>query len=657
MTAGVSGDECAHGISFDTCSYCLAKARVRDRTNVTKSAVAVPDFSIFCRCMFCGTYFYSTGDAECLDCMQRRATRRQQREQRRSELRANPPVWTPWKLQFDLRQWQSDALHEWQTASNRGVIEAATGTGKTAVALAAIAELHREHAGAFRVAIVVPTKVLAHQWREQLERNLSLLPTWIGEHHSAATTEWSPRHPILIAVVNSARTRLAPVLEHWSQDRRAALLIVDECHRAGSEYNSRIFDGTYAYALGLSATPERDDGGHEQHVYPGLGRPIYRYPLLTALDDGVLAPVVSVNLYVDFDAAEQQRWTDLTDDLANAFRQLKYAYPELEYVPDDRLLREIARLAEQEEPLALKIQGLISSRRELLSTARARLACQEAILLWLANSRRRALVFHETIAAARASHAFLTAQGVNAGLDHSQLRQDARSSAMDRFRNDRDQILVAVRALDEGVDVPDASVAVIAAGSRSRRQRIQRIGRVLRRADDKQALLVTILVRGTPEEEAVGGRDAALLGAHRVRHHRWPGIPVDRAVIEEASTFQPAQRAYAIADLLTLLDLGLWTPELHIDRTAPILPSLVGDAAGGGYAAREATFSPNAWYSVDDIRDGIGMPQDDFDRLRREVRRAYRLSLDPQKADNLALIHGSEIDAVRRQWHQRQHRR
>jgi hypothetical protein len=220
---------------------------------------------------------------------------------------------------------------------------------------------------------------------------------------------------------------------------------------------------------------------------------------------------------------------------------------------------------------------------------------------------------------------------------------------MQGFQQNRIQVLVAVRALDEGVDVPDASVAFIAAGSRSRRQRIQRFGRVLRPVEGKRALVLTILVRNSAEETAVGARDTFLLGAGRVQHHRWPGVPVAQAVVLDASTYRPSEPAYSVEDMLTLLELGAWESGTLVAGRRP--------ARAGGYGAHEVTFSPNVWYHVDDVRSGVGMPDEDFDQIHREVRRAYRLSLDPDKASDLSHIHGSEIEAVRRQWHAAERRR
>jgi superfamily II DNA or RNA helicase len=325
----------------------------------------------------------------------------------REERRLTSPLRQSWTLGFELETWQAAALQEWTKAGQRGVVEAATGTGKTVVALAAIERLHRDHGDRLRVAIVVPTKVLADQWRNQLERQLGLPRNLIGEHHSDARVEWRPEQPVLVAVINSARTSLRPVLEGWRKRGHLALVVVDECHRAGSEYNAKIFEGSYDLSLGLSATPERGDWGHEEFVYPGLGRPVYRYQLLDALDDGVLAPVRSVNLYVDFDADEHERWQEMSNHLGTAFRNLMDRYPKLRDVADERLLGEVGKLAKGQDRLALSILKLLADRRELLSSARARTACQRSVLSWLAETGHRALVFHETIAAAEASHQHL----------------------------------------------------------------------------------------------------------------------------------------------------------------------------------------------------------------------------------------------------------
>ncbi len=445
----------------------------------------------------------------------------------------------PWSISSPLRLWQEEALSAWALAGGRGVITPGGERAGGAVALAAMSQLHDRHGDNLRVVVVVPTIALARQWRTEIERGLSLRRSDVGEIHSQPQHEWTFRSPILLTVVNSARRQLARPLERWREDGRVVLLVVDECHRTGSQFNSRSLEGPYDHTLGLSATPERTDDGHEEFIYPALGQPVFRYPLLTALDDGVLAPLTSVNLYVELDPRERFKWDELTLDLSRAFVELRRDLPRADLLPEGQLFLEIARLAKLEVPAALKVLRLVSERRQLLADSVGRARCLHAISDWLKSSRVRALVFHEHIASAEEHHSSLLHREVRSALEHSGLTPDARREAASRFKSDRSQVLVAVRSLDEGIDVPDAAVAVIASGSKSVRQRIQRIGRVVRKAEGKNALVVSILVVDTPEEWAIGAREKELLGGQRVRHHLWPQTSVPAALASDHSTYEP----------------------------------------------------------------------------------------------------------------------
>ncbi len=319
------------------------------------------------------------------------------------------------------------------------------------------------------------------------------------------------------------------------------MLIVDECHRAGAESNARIFESSFGATIGLSATPDRDDDGDKTYVYPSLGSPVFSYPLLRALDDRVLAPLRSINLYVDFTPDERSLWDATAEALTNAMRSLRWEHPDLDFDAGDIFAR-IGRLAENEDPAALRVVALLSNRRELLSESEGRRQCISALFNWLTTNSRKTIAFHETIAGAQNSLRELESRRVRAVLDHSQMKPKDRQESLAKFGRPTTQVLVAVRSLDEGLDVPDADVAMILAGSRSKRQRIQRVGRVVRPKAGKEALAITVLVRGTPEETVTGSRDDQLLGPTRVEHHRWPETAADDALEGLPSSYQPARR-------------------------------------------------------------------------------------------------------------------
>lgn len=565
---------------------------------------------------------------------------------------AAPAATVAWRYKHELREWQAEALSAWERAGQRGVVEAATGTGKTAVALTAAERLRAVHGVSLRVVVVVPTIALATQWREAVVGELGVPKELVGELHSGEGLTFSPRSHVLVTVINSARTRVPEQIASWRRRGLDVLLIVDECHRAGSDHNARVVKTDATSTLGLSATPDRPDRGHVSVVYPGLGDPVYSYPVLTALDDGVLAPLRSVNLYVDFTRVEAARWQQQRRELGEALRVLESHYPAISRSPE-RMWKRIGELAQDEVPEAMRVVALLARRAEVLAEAENRTRCLAAILDWLRTNDQRVIVFHERIAQAEHTTELLRIRGIVPTLDHSGLKRSERSSGLGRFKRGAARALVAVRSLDEGIDVPDASIAIIASGSRSPRQRIQRLGRILRRSGDKEATCISILVRDTADETHVGGRDGRLVGSKRAVHHRWPGTPISAAV-GQASTYHPARPKEDLIDQLTAVDLlggRIDRRSGDLGRIGAVPPPV---RLSGGYVASAGTFSTNAWHRVADVRRDAGMPPEVFDQLRPQVRRSFLRSLERPNVDDDRLIHGTEIEAIIRMWNRRQ---
>lgn len=432
-----------------------------------------------------------------------------------------------WRLDLELRQWQAEAIATWISSNSRGVVEAATGTGKTTLACAAASLLHERFGDGLRVVIVVPTIALAKQWRAEFGSRLAIPQSRLGEQHSQEEVSWDPSKPVLVTVLNTASTRLAEVVSGWKREGHHVLLIVDECHRAGASSRARIFDAPFDSALGLSATPERADEGEQEHIYPNIGRKIFEYPLLQALDDGVLSELTALDIYVDFAPDEVRAWEQSAHDLSTSISALRRSHPDLD-VGSARFFDELSRLAADGDSEAKRVVGVLAARRRLITDSEQRALAADAALSWIHQSKKRAIIFHETITSAERTLGFLNKVGSKVVLEHSGMAASDRAQAIDVFRGGRVDLLVTVRALDEGLDVPEAELALIVSGSRSHRQRIQRIGRILRQRDGKHARVITLLVRGTPEESVVGARDAERLGDHRVRHHRFmPGASFD----------------------------------------------------------------------------------------------------------------------------------
>jgi superfamily II DNA or RNA helicase len=391
-----------------------------------------------------------------------------------------------------LRPWQTAALTEWRAAGKRGIVAAATGTGKTRLAIEALSGLTDDWVGV----IVVPTKALQSQWVEVLCRQLQTHPRNVGTI-GGDSPKYDVGQRFLVAILNSAKDRLPPLVEHWRQAGRKTLLVVDECHRAGARDGAQsLWSTTYEATLGLSATPERGDDGLDEILIPALGPVIYRYPLRAALDDRVLAPLTVANLYLDLNALEMA------------------AYHAIE----GRIERWVQSGASIGDPV---VQRLRAEQANVARRASGRQIAIRALIEGGLLQGRRSILFHETIDQAQRTADTLQELDFVYAIEHSKLPPEARTTGLRRFSSGSVDILITVRALDEGIDVPDANTAVIVSGNMNPRQRIQRAGRIIRPSGEG-SLLVSLFARGTPEEMQVGANDADLFGSSRVNHlARW----------------------------------------------------------------------------------------------------------------------------------------
>jgi superfamily II DNA or RNA helicase len=393
-------------------------------------------------------------------------------------------------LRFEPRRWQLEALAAWNRSGHRGIVEVATGGGKTLFAELCLDAIARETAAA-RFVILVPTEALLDQWYVSLREDLGIddadLALWSGRSTSSA----SAARRVNVMIINTARWAARQITEALP-----TMLIVDECHRAGSPANAAALQGPHVATLGMSATPEREhDEGFERHIVPALGPIIYRYDINAAIADGVLAPFDLINVAVNLLADERRKYDDLS--------------------------RRIGRLAAiaQRDPSA-------ESRLELLLRRRARLAALAAmrvpVAVHLVEQHRgvRALIFHESIAQAELLLTNLRGRGHSVTIYHSRVGPSLRRDNLRHFRRGVFDVLISCRALDEGINIPETRIAVIASGTASHRQRIQRLGRVLRPAPGKERATVYTIYATPFEVERLVKEAARLTSADSVTWRR-----------------------------------------------------------------------------------------------------------------------------------------
>ena len=390
-----------------------------------------------------------------------------------------------WRISADLRDWQTEALDAWRAERDRGVAAVVTGGGKTIFAYACMLDLAKREPDV-RFVILVPTVALQDQWAVGLADDLGVAEQDLALFGGGRRPP-KPRR-VNLMVINTGRSQAPPIAAAGP-----VMLVVDECHRIASPVNAEALLGPHIATLGLSATPERDfDDLFSEVVEPALGPVIYRYDYNRARADGVITPFGLANVEVGLTEEEQRRYDKFTRQISATYRR----HQKGEDVEDrlHRLLRERARVS---------------------TGATARLPA--AVRLVDQHKRARLIVFHEQIDAANILTRTLANRNHRVAAYHSGLGPAVRQDNLRMFRRGEIDVLVTCRALDEGINVPDASVAVLVASTASTRQRIQRLGRVLRPASGKEQALVYTIYATEPEADRLRQEAERLEGANEIR--------------------------------------------------------------------------------------------------------------------------------------------
>ncbi len=365
----------------------------------------------------------------------------------------------------ELRPYQKTALEAWLKASKRGIIVLPTAAGKTFIALKAIEFLN------VATMVVVPTLDLVDQWRQllKLQFDVNVGVYGGGEEELAALT---------VATYDSAYLRAEQLGNKFS------LLIFDEVHHLPAPSYSQIAEMYVApYRMGLTATLEREDGGHR--ILPELlGDVVYKLEV-DSLAGEHLSPYTHEKVLVELTPEEIQVYKKEYGVFRKYLRRKKIS---LRGARDFRrfIMRTgsdpQAREALLSRNRALKIvfnsEAKIEKLREYLDLYRG-----EKILIF---TRFNQLVY-------RISREFLIPSMTY------RTPKEERKEILRKFKSGEYNAIVTSQVLDEGVDVPDASLGFILSGSGSSREYIQRLGRILRKSKGKHAKLIEIVAKKTVE--------------------------------------------------------------------------------------------------------------------------------------------------------------
>jgi superfamily II DNA or RNA helicase len=427
-------------------------------------------------------------------------------EGEREEVQIAAPVLPDrWHLTKDvtLYPWQKECVDSWFGNDTRGTVKVVTGGGKTILALAIIERLQCTKQVNLRVAIIVPTIVLMNQWFDELIKSGNVTAKFIAKRGGGYKEDFSEGRRILICVLASACKEL-PKLVKEAKIGSKLLLIADECHRFGAKKMAHIFEAERAFSLGLSATPERDEDDDENEASHAsndsrekpsydnsllgqeLGGIICNYTLSDALKDGII-PRFTINHYgLNLNRDERVQYDRLSRSISDKRKELQARAPK-GCSSGGSFFGWIRKTANQNRGqlswIASNFESETTRRKALLYGIESRKTAVEKLIdkELAVNPDARIVLFHEKIEEVNNLFTRLKNKNLPVIAEHSQLPDSIREAGLELFRKGIAQIIVSARSLIEGFNVPAIDVGIIVASSTSSRQRIQSLGRVLRK--------------------------------------------------------------------------------------------------------------------------------------------------------------------------------
>ena len=371
-----------------------------------------------------------------------------------------------------LRDWQRRAKNFFYENNNNTIFEVATGSGKTLVAIEILKELIKKHN--IRVLIIVPKNIIMEStWYKELV-DLGTPIQDIGVFYGNIK-EFSK-----ITLTNIQSVKKIP-LEIFD------FLIADEIHNMGTKNLLKVLQHPFKHRLGLTATLKRMDNKHFD-IMKIFDYNIFKYEPKQALNEGILNPFDFLNIGVKLDNKNWEEYEYLSQQLNTIF-QRGGSY--------NKLMKETS-------PLKFKMLGLMNKRKELVSNYHEKFNIARQIILKHRNDK--IIVFNQFNSQTSKMYWILLDDYIKCRVIHSGISNDLRERYLTEFKYNKINVLLTSKVLDEGFNIPKLDVAIIMAGDSSDKQTIQRMGRVLRKKDNKNSVLYQIYCMNTIEEDNANHR-------------------------------------------------------------------------------------------------------------------------------------------------------
>lgn len=373
---------------------------------------------------------------------------------------------------FKPREYQVSAIESWENNGYRGVLNMATGTGKTLTALFGMYKLLNEKDSLISV-IVCPFIHLVEQWAEDVDSMdiipilaYSRYPDWKRKlYKQIQLLNFGKLKNITVIITNSSfiTDDMTDILRRSKKD---ILLIADEMHNFGSESLLKLLDERFKYRLGLSATPTRSyDSISSGKLMSYFGGEVFKFELGEAISGGFLTPYYYYPHIVHLSANEYHSYNELTIKIVRAMG-IDEKNASKSYI--DSLLIKRAKIIQGAEAKIPKLEELIKDY-----------VCKDSILIYCGSTN-----LNEDIEVSRQIDFIIKKLGVDLEMLVSRFTADEsqqeRKNIIIGFQKKEIQAIVAIRCLDEGVNIPSIKTAFLISSSSNPKEHIQRRGRVLR---------------------------------------------------------------------------------------------------------------------------------------------------------------------------------
>ena len=417
---------------------------------------------------------------------------------------------------FEIRRHQLKALKAWADNGHNGILELATGAGKTVTAIYAAVKTIESNEG-IALIVAVPYQDLADQWCKELEAfNIRPLRCY------GSRGEWEPELRAYLKRNRHAQTEFLPIVvvnktlrsDHFQScvselDPSRVFFIGDECHHHGAEgFRDKLIPGA-RFRIGLSATPfHYMDEERNERLRQIYDKTVYEYTLADAVRDEVLTPYEYHPIPVELTDSETAEYLDLSAQISRIFAKAR----------DDK-----GGAGQQ------RLKALLMRRSRLVGAAANKIPALANLLddegvapysLFYCGDGRTQLdpddpedwdePDDDTLIKQRhAVTQLLSRYGVRVSPFTAEENRKQRREILSRFRRGETEALVAIRCLDEGIDVPACRTAYLIASTRNPRQFVQRRGRILRRAPGKDYAKIYDFVVVLPESSISSKTEAS----------------------------------------------------------------------------------------------------------------------------------------------------